>query len=91
MCLKNHDTSLKGGKLKKNMFCSLVFWGFLLLYFFFNKRMCLVAFCSQLTHSLFIVTMRGQNQFFFLIKVDASHNNISELTVKKNTKISEVK
>lgn len=90
MCLKNHDMSLKGVKLKKTMFCSSVFWVFLLLYLFF-LRMCLVAFCSQLTHSLFIVTMRGQNQFFFLMKVDASHNNISELTVKKNTKISEVK
>lgn len=91
MCLKNHGMSLKGVKLKKPMFCSLVFGVFLLLYLFFFLRMCLVAFCSQLTHSLFIVTMRGQNQFFFLMKVDVSHNNISELTVKKNTKISEVK
>lgn len=56
---------------------------------FLKKRMCLVAFSSQLTSSVFYVTMRGQNQLFFLMKV--SHNNISGMTVKKNNKISEVK
>jgi len=35
--------------------------------------------------------MRGQNQLLFLTKVDASHKNISEVTVEKNVKISEAK
>lgn len=70
-----------------------IFWVlvFFVSFQFFKKRMYLVAFCSQLACSLFYVTMRGQNQLFFLMKVDVSHNNISEMTVKKNNKISGVK
>lgn len=80
----NHDSSLKGEKVRKNMFCTLAFQvGFLgiggvcLVCFVFKKRMCLVALCSQLTSSLFYVTMRGQSQLLFLMEVDVSHNNIS--------------
>lgn len=48
---QNHDTSLKGEKLKKNMFCTLAFqtffsWGiggFCLVLFFLEKECSLIA------------------------------------------------